>query len=73
MADNPFSDYPTPFSSYPKEVQDYLQSCEDLLSAAALRNNFSLSKEQRAVIAHYAVSVLTAFIRSGTRARRLDS
>lgn len=66
MADNPFS-------SYPKEIQDYLQSCEDLLAAAALRGNFVLSKEQRAVIAHYTVSVLTAFIRSGTRASRLDS
>ena len=66
MADYPFSDYP-------KEVQDYLQSCEDLLAAAALRGSFVLSKEQRTVVARYAVSVLTAFIRSGAHARRLDS
>ena len=66
MTDNLFSDYP-------KEVQDYLQSCEDLLAAAALYNNFSLSREQRVVIAHYAMDVLTAFIRSGTRVRCTDS
>jgi hypothetical protein len=52
-----------PFSDYPKEVQDYLQSCEDLLAAAALPANFPLSKEQRAVIARYAVEVLTALTR----------
>ena len=62
-----------PFSEYPKEVQDYLQSCEDLLAATALHGNFSLSREQRVVIAHYAMDVLTAFIRSGTHARRTDS
>lgn len=60
MADKPFSDYP-------KEVQDYLQSCEHLLAAAASPDNFPLSKEERAVIARYAVDVLTALTRSGTR------
>ena len=60
MADKPLSDYP-------KEVEDYLQSCEQLLAAAASADNFTLSKEQRAVVARYAVEILTAITRPATR------
>jgi len=57
----------TPVSDYRKEVQDYLESCEYLLAATASSDDPPLSKEERSIIAHYAVEILTAVARPTTR------
>ena len=44
-------------SDYRKEVQGFLESCEYLLAATASSDNLPLSKEERSIIAHYAVEV----------------
>jgi hypothetical protein len=54
-------------SDHRKEVQDYLESCEYLLAATASSDNLPLSKEERSIIAHYAVEILTAITRPTTR------
>ena len=47
-------------SDYRKEVQGFLESCEHLLAATVSSDNLPLSKEERGIIAHYAVEILTA-------------
>jgi hypothetical protein len=54
-------------SDYRKEVRGYLESCEYLLAATASSDNLPLSKEERSIIAHYAVEILTAVARPTTR------
>lgn len=54
-------------SDYRKEVQGFLQSCEYLVAATASSDNLPLSNEERSIIAHYAVEVLTAVARPTTR------
>jgi len=60
MPDNSLSDYR-------KEVQDYLRSCEYLLASATSSDSPRLSKEERGIIAHYAVELLTALTSPATR------
>ena len=54
-------------SDYRKEVQGFLQSCEYLVAATASSDNLPLSNEERSIIAHCAVEVLTAVARPTTR------
>ena len=53
-------------SDYRKEVRGFLESCEYLLAATASSDNLPFSKEERSIIAHYAVEMLTAVARPTT-------
>ena len=53
-------------SDYRQEVQGFLESCEYLSAATASSDNLPSSKEERSIIAHYAVKILTAVSRPKT-------
>jgi hypothetical protein len=54
-------------SDYRKKVQGFLESCEYLLAATASSDTLPLSKDERSIIAHYAVEILTAVAPPTTR------